>query len=115
MDKGAKIYKDFIDELVDMSRRCAHEGRIRIGHDPWNNAMNAILEKLDDRERTVLANYVLDAYHSAIHDTLFRLEEMRWNLDMTITADGALLPIGDYEGIHCDYIGRREDWEWPDE
>ena len=115
MDKGAAIYKEFIDELVDMSRRCSHEGRVRTGHDPWNNAMNAILEKLDDRERTVLANYVLDAYHSAIHDTLALLEWMRCCKGMTITAEGELLPIGEYEGMHCDYIGRRADWEWPDE
>lgn len=119
MDKGAKIYKDFIDRLVEMSRGCADEAALRQGRFPWNQAnastMDRILEKLDDRERNVLADYVLDAYSSAIHDVLAELDWMRCCKDMTITVEGEALPLGEYEGLHCDYVGRREDWEWPDE
>ena len=119
MDKGARIYKEFIDGLVKMSRQCPQEGSLKKGWIPWMEEyapiVNGILEKLDQRERDALGNLALDAYHSAIHDTLALLEWMRCCKDMTITAEGELLPIGEYEGMHCDYIGRRADWEWPDE
>ena len=119
MDKGAGIYKEFIDKLVEMSRQCPQERALKKGCIPWMEEsapiLNGILEKLNQRERDALGDLALDAYHSAIHDTLALLEWMRCCKDMTITADGEILPIGGYEGMHCDYIGRRDDWQWPDE
>ena len=118
MGKGARIYKDFIDRLVKLSRKCASETAVKRGYLPWNDwyapAVNEILSKLDQREREALGAFVLDAYHAGIHDTLADLEWMRCCKGMTITAEGETLPIGEYEGMHCDYVGRREDWEWPD-
>ena len=119
MDKGARIYKDFIDTLVKMSAKCSDEGVIRGQRVRWNDensaVINGLLEKLDDRERNALADFLLGTYRSAVHDVLAELEWMRCCKDMTITVEGEILPLGAYEGLHCDYIGRLQDWEWPDE
>ena len=119
MSKGAEIYKAFIDDLVKMSRSCASANGVRKGKVPGvvaaKTGINDVLAKLDDKEKAILAEYVLDAYHAGIYDTLEQLEWLRECKDMVITAEGETLPTGKYEGIPNDYIGRRENWEWPED
>lgn len=43
------------------------------------------------------------------------MEWLRECKDMVITVEGEVLPAGKYEGIPFDYIGRRENWEWPED
>ena len=119
MDKGAEIYKSIIDELAEMSLSCADERNVKKGKikgvDAEKSGINKILDKLDSKEKNILAEFVLDVYHSGIFDTLDKLEWLACCRDMVITIEGETLPLGQYEGIANDYIGRRSDWEWPDE
>ena len=119
MSKGSEIYKALIDDLVKMSRSCVSANRVIKGKVPGavaaETGINDVLAKLDDKDKTILAQYVLDAYHCGIYDTLEQLEWLRECKDMVITVEGEVLPAGKYEGIPNDYIGRRDDWEWPED
>lgn len=116
MGKGAEIYKNFIDELVKMSRSCTDARAVKKGRVPGIDAekmgINEVLNKLDENERDVLSKFIIEAYHAGIYDTLEQLEWLRCCKNMVITVEGETLPLGKYEGIPNDYIGRRSDWEW---
>ena len=118
MEKGIEIYKNLIDELVKMSRNCADANAVKKGRVPGIDAeksgINDILSKLSDQERDVLAGFVVEAYHSGIYDTLEQLEWYRCCKEMKISVEGEELPLGKYEGIPCDYVGRRQGWVWPE-
>ncbi len=119
MNKGLEIYRNIIDELVKMSRSCADANAVKKGNiqgiDAEVTGANDILNRLSDRERDILAGFILDVYHAGIYDTLEQLEWLRCCKDMVITVEGEVLPMGKYEGIACDYIGRRADWVWPED
>ncbi|WP_312431041.1 DUF6547 family protein [Lacrimispora sp.] len=116
MNKGLELYKALIDKLVQMSRSCAAANSIIKGKVHGTEAetgINDVLFKLNEKEKTILAKYVLNTYHSGIYDTLEQLEWLRECKAMVITVDGEILPTGKYEGMPCDYIGHHENWEWP--
>lgn len=118
MSNGSELYKGLIDELVKMSRSCVAANRVISGEVCGVEAetgINDVLGKLNEKEKSILAQYVLDAYHSGIYDTLEQLEWLRECKGMVITVEGEVLPAGKYEGIPNDYIGRRDDWEWPED
>lgn len=117
MSKGLENYKTLIDSLVKMSGSCAAMTSIKRGEVKGVDAksgINDILAKLSEEERSILADYALKAYTSGIYDTL---EELEWNRvckNMVITIEGEELPMGKFEGIGGDYIGRCDGWEWPE-
>lgn len=118
MDKGTEIYQELIDSLVKLSRscigaNCVMQGEVR-GSDS-ESGINDVLAKLSEKEREHLAEYVLSTYSAGIYDTLEQLEWLRECKDMIITVQGEVLPIDKFEGIPCDYIGRRSNWEWTEE
>lgn len=119
MDKATEMYKEIIDRLVNMSKDCADARGVKKGKIPGVDAekmvINDILKKLDDSERDILAELIIDAYHSGIYDTLEELEWLRCCKSMEITVEGEKLPLDKFEGMPNDYIGRRTDWEWPEE
>lgn len=118
MNKGSESYKALIDKLAKMSHSCVSANCIMQGEVRGCRAetgINDILSKLDEKEKNILAEYVLSAYHSGIFDTLEQLEWLRVCKDMVITVEGEILPTGNYEGISCDYIGRCQGWEWPED
>lgn len=117
MSKGKEIYKNFIDDLVKMSRSCVSADNVKTANVRGIDAktgINDILNKLNEQERRILAEYILGTYHSGIYDTLEQLEWLRTCKEMVIIVDGEVLPTGMYEGIPCDYIGRHQGWEWPE-
>ena len=119
MDKATEMYKEIIDELANMSKDCADARGVKKGKLPGTDAeqmgMNDILKKLNDTERDILAELIIDVYHSGIYDTLEKQEWLRCCKNMELTVEGEKLPLDKYEGIPNDYIGRRSDWEWPEE
>ncbi len=118
MDKGAKIYQGIIDELVKKSRSCVNanwaiNGEAKgIGEDITK--LNELFARLTPEERETLAQYALDAYMSGIYDTLCEFEWYIDCKDMKITVEGEELPTTKFEGLGNDFIGRRDDWEWPE-
>lgn len=117
MEKGAELYKELIDGLVKISGNCANADRVENGlvkGVAGDAGINKILAKLSEEERKVLAQYISQTYQAGIYDMLVQLEWLRECRGMKIFMEGEELPLGQFEGIPCDYIGRCGDWEWPE-
>ena len=116
MDDGAsQLYRRVIDELVNATLR--GQGRIasdRVRRGVWNPhatpdaladqvAINEVLGRLSEHDRTILAGVVADAFRSGVHQALVTLHEE------------AVPPFEQaYEGTPFhDYIGRLDGWAWP--
>lgn len=118
MDNGTKLYQELVDTIVKMSKSCVHANWARNCEAKGNSddveKLNSLFAKLTAEEREVLANYALQAYSDGIYDVLCELE---WNIDckdMKIIVEGEELPTTKFEGLGNDFIGRCEDWEWPE-
>lgn len=119
MDKASEIYKGIVDELVKKSKSCAAQRWVLNGAAKGTGEKiekyNALLSRLSEIDKTVLAEYVLDAYFDGIYDTLAELEWYIDCRDMKISVEGELLPTTKYEGLGNDFIGRASgDWDWYD-
>ena len=118
MEDGAKIYRDMMDNIVEMSRNCvAAEWARKIDAKGIEDApkLNALFSKLTDEERELLARFATDAYMDGMYDLLCDIEWYVDCRDMKITVEGVALPVTKYEGIGNDFIGRRDGWKWPEE
>jgi hypothetical protein len=111
-------YRDLIDRLV---RSCREgQGQIaarRARSGVWNAnaetmpadmpdqaAMNDLLRRLDDDDRELLAQFFAQQFVGGVHETLVVLHAAQ------------IAPFEDgYEGspFH-DFVGRLDDWPWPD-
>lgn len=114
MNKRTKLYQNLIDELVKMSRECVDANNVKKGSMPYADSeeINAVLQKLSDKDRDVLGEFILGAYSSAIFDVLDLLEWYASCKDMKISIEGETLPTSEFEGMQNDFIGRRDGWEW---
>lgn len=114
MDKGTELYQNLIDELVKMSQECVDANNVKNGSIPYADSeeINAVLQKLSDKDREVLAEFILAAYSSAIFDVLDLLEWYASCKDMKISIEGETLPTDKFEGMQNDFIGRHDGWEW---
>lgn len=119
METGTERYQKLVDHLVKMSQSCGNANAVRRGCIPGAEAcaaaVNEILQKLDEAEREALAAFVLATYRAGIYDVLDHLEWLRVCHGLTVAADGETLPLGEYEGLSGDYVGRCAGREWPQE
>jgi len=112
-----KLYREMIDELVNMVKTGQGQiGSNRAKEGIWNkNAKrdgilddqyeyNKLLKKLDQDERLVLARLLEEQVKTGVFETLKALENKK------------IKPFDEgYEGSPFeDFIGRMNDWEWPD-
>lgn len=100
MDKGAQIYQELVDSLVDKSRNCVSAGWARNGKangcSEETEKLNSIFAKLTEEERDTIAKYAVETYMEGIYDTLCELE---WYIDcreMIITVEGEKLPTTEF-------------------
>jgi hypothetical protein len=111
-----QIYRDVIDQLV----KACHEGQGQIGArraraGVWNasatperipdqHAINLLLARLSEADRETIAQMLVDEVVTGVFESLKVLEEF------------AIPPFEDgYEGSPFnDFIGRLDDWEWPE-
>ena len=111
-------YKKMIDNLVDMTRNNVSSRWLlarAVNEDENTFGINRLLAKLSDEECQLLANYVESSYLDGVFTTLHQLEWLRCCEGLEMTTKAGTIPIGEYEGLPNDYIGRYNDWEWPDE
>lgn len=103
-----EIYRALIDRLVadcqtgqgQITARWVDEGR---WPPPDDQAALALVERLDTREREVLAELLRSEFVSGVHSALVALHE------------AGIEPFDDgYEGspFH-DFVGRLHGWDWP--
>src|SRR6266404_6156611 len=109
------IYRDSIDSLVDMCH--TGQGQIdarRIRRGVWNEnarpdyiedqyAINLLLSRLSKNDREVLAKMITSAVETGVFETLKALEQYQ------------IEPFrSGYEGSPFnDFVGRLQDWQWP--
>lgn len=116
MTTKPELYRSFIDDLVEM---CNHgQGQIgakRVLDGIWNqnatpdslqeqHEINLMLGRLSDSDRRIIATMLSNEVVTGVFETLKTLE------------DYAIPPFeSGYEGspFH-DFIGRLDDWEWPE-
>lgn len=76
-------------------------------------AANELVSRLSRSDRELLASMLEVERSGAIHDVLANLT---WWLDIgrvRWSAGQQPMPAGLEGGLHCDFIGRLEGWEWP--
>jgi hypothetical protein len=77
---------------------------------------NTFVASLTDDQRVVLASMLHAERTSAIHDVLARLTWWMDCKDVGLTYEGKPMPVQlSGMGLHGDYIGRLDDWQWPEE
>jgi hypothetical protein len=112
-----EAYKAIIDGLVEQSHSVA-ERLVReeaaFSKARGEGAANALVKKLSPQDRATLAAMLHEERVGGIHDALASLEWWTDCRDFALTFKGEVMPIGFAEGMHHDYIGRLNDWEWPE-
>jgi hypothetical protein len=111
-------YKAIIDELVTETRRYGpspHVAKSGIySKAPSHHEFNKFIASLSQKQRELLSRMLQDARDGAIHDVLAVLT---WWIDcreVGFTFCGQPMPVDlSGGGLHGDYVGRREGWEWP--
>ena len=114
----AEAYKALIDELVTETRlggsgsRLASGGPLRGGERRYR----ALIEGLSESERDLLVRILRDERDETIHDVLALLTEWLDYGGVEWTFRGQPMPVDQSgAGLHGDYVGRCDDWEWPAE
>jgi hypothetical protein len=111
-------YKSIIDQLVNDTRlRGAAHQVLKNGifsNAPSHRKFNEFIGSLSDGQRKVLSRMLQEEREAAIHDVL---ADLTWWIDcrgVGWTLRGELMPIDQSGmGLHGDYVGRRDGWEWP--
>jgi hypothetical protein len=115
--KPVDVYKQIIDELVrrspSMGARLVTEQGI-YSKAPAFQHTNELVRALTPEQRALLAQMLTHERESAIHDVLATLT---WWIDcrsVGLTYQGEPVPVQlSGMGLHGDYVGRRDNWEWP--
>src|SRR5262249_46186832 len=114
-----EAYKAIIDQLVEDTSGIAEKLLREEGiwsRAPGAKVENAFVKSLTDEQRDLLAKMVRDERVSAIGTALSNLTWWLLCRDVGLTYRGEPMPFElSGMGLHGDYIGRLDDWEWPDE
>lgn len=109
-------YREVIDELVRMCRDGQGQiGARRVREGVWNknasevaipeqHQINLLLERLSPADRTIIADLLAHEVVTGVFETLKVLEEFQ------------IEPFTDgYEGSpYHDFVGRLDNWNWPE-
>jgi len=111
-----EVYKAIIDELVEevtlgISERLVRDEGI-YSKAPGEAAANRFVQSLTHEQRTLLAQML---HHERIADTLSNLTWWFICQEVRMTFKGQTMPLElSGEGLHGDFIGRCDGWEWPE-
>jgi hypothetical protein len=120
-------YKHFVDELVELSRVEVIASRIReYGHSERTNDADLPLEEKEQQrkefflsmlpqQRKIVAELLVEAYSSAIHDVACFLDSKFCSDELKMTWKGEDVSSSPYATMHHDFVCRREGDAWPDE
>lgn len=113
-------YKAIIDQLVNDVRLSMHAGlvveRARFSNAPAHDDHNAFVRRLSPEDRIVLSEMLQEERDGTIHDVLAALTWWIICQNVGLTFRGEPMPVElSGMGLHGDYVGRRQGWEWPEE
>ncbi len=111
-------YKAIIDQLVDEVRvfgSAAHVAeRSFFSKAPAHARFNEFICKLSAEDRVLLSEMLQEEREGAIHDVLGAMTWWITAQDVGMTFRGEPMPTElSGMGLHGDYVGRRDGWEWP--
>ena len=115
-----EAYKAIIDQLVEevtpgISERLVREDGI-YSKAVDQAAENEFVRSLTADQRTILAQMLHEERRGTVFDVLSRLTWWLCCRDVGLTFKGQPMPPElSGEGLHGDYIGRCDGWEWPKE
>lgn len=114
-----EAYQAIVDQLVEdtngVSERLIREEGI-FSRAKGAHAQNAFVESLTKEQRELLAQMIRDERVSGIGAVLANLTWWLLCRKVGLTFRGKPMPYDlSGMGIHGDYIGRLDDWEWPKE
>ena len=112
------VYKHIMDTLVQetlVSPASAHV--VESGHyskAPDHRRFNDFIQSLSSAQRQSLAELLQEERDATIHDVLAVLSVWIDCHDVGLTYRGEEMPVDlSGMGLHGDYAGRRDGWEWP--
>jgi hypothetical protein len=111
-------YKAIIDQLVNDTRlRGAAPQVLKNGifsNAPVHREFNKFIGSLSEQQREVLSLILQEERDAAIHDVLADLTWWIVSRGVGWTVRGEPMPVDQSGmGLHGDYLGRRDGWEWP--
>ena len=111
-------YKAIIDQLV-AETRCGGAGlqitkRSVFSNAPAHREYNDFIRSLSAEQRALLAWMLSDERDGTIHDVLAVLSWWISAREVGLTFRGEPMPTElSGMGLHGDYVGRKDGWEWP--
>lgn len=110
--------KAIIDEFVNKTRRYGSSSHVAesgfFSKAPAHEKFNMFIKALSPSQRQLLSEMLQEERDGAIHDLLAALSWWIDCQDVGFTYQGKPMPIDlSGMGLHGDYIGRRDGWEWP--
>ena len=113
-----EAYKAIIDHFVTEASRGIPE-RLVVEEGIWSRspneeAANTFVQSLSIEQRRTLARMLHDERTGAIHDVLAHLTWWITTCSVGLTFRGEPMLVGlSGMGLHGDYVGRLNGWEWP--
>jgi hypothetical protein len=111
-------YTALIDQLVSETRvlgsghRVAQSGTY--SNAPAHRDYNRFIQSLSPEQRELLARMLQEERDSTIHDVLAVLSWWIEAREVGLTFRGKSMPVDlSGMGLHGDYVGRRDGWDWP--
>ena len=122
MESALKLYKKFIDDLVELQQQGdVTANRVR-AKNLWPTSaaselvkQNKIIKSLNGENGEIVAEMLQYARDGGIHDVLAYLQEEMDLNDLRITINGVELPVGHFWDLFHDWQYRRNGESWPDE
>ena len=118
LETPAATYKAIIDQLVKDTRLRGSADSVResgiYSNAPSHQEFNGFISSLPVHQRELLSRMLREERDGAIHDVL---ADLTWWIDcrdVGWTVRGEPMPLDQSGmGLHGDFIGRRDGWDWP--
>jgi hypothetical protein len=112
-------YKAIIDQLAFETRRGGAGQRVRekgiYSAAPAHAAFNAFIRSLSEEQKKLLSDMLIHERDGAIGDVLAVLSWWTSCRQVGFTFRGEPMPVDlSGMGLHGDYVGRADDWPWPE-
>jgi hypothetical protein len=118
LQTAVDVYKAIIDQLVDETRRFGSGSQVIekgiYSNAPIHREYNEFIQSLSPDQRSLLSKMLNEERDGTIHDVLAALSWWISCREVGFTFRGKPMPVDlSGMGLHGDYVGRRDGWEWP--